>query len=88
MADDWKKVSKDNWKYRRNTVFAALFWVAAMVMYILFRGNDTMLYRDVSVALIGAGVAIIGSYVFGAVWDDRSKRRDFRPEPPGEDDHA
>lgn len=82
MNDDWKKVSRDNWKFRRRVVFAALIWIAIMVMYIVWRGHDTALYRDISVALIGAAVAIIGSYVFGAVWDDRSKRRDVRPPPP------
>lgn len=80
--DDCHKVSKDNWKYRRRVVFGALVWIALMVMYILYRAHDTALYRDVSVALIGAFVAIIGSYVFGAVWDDRSKRRDVRGPPP------
>lgn len=85
MSDNWKAVSKDNWKFRRRVVFAALAWIAMMVMWIIFRGHDTALYRDVSVALIGAGVAIIGSYVFGAVWDDRSKRRDLPPPHRGDE---
>lgn len=87
MADDWRKVSPDNWKFRRRVVFVALFWIALLVMYIIWRGGDSALYRDVAVTLVGAGVAIIGSYVFGAVWDDRSKRRDYRGPLPmsGED---
>lgn len=78
----------DNWKYRRRVVFGSLVYIATMVVYIVWRGADSSLYRDISVALIGAGVAIIGSYVFGAVWDDRDIRRNSRRPPPsmnGED---
>lgn len=85
MADNWQKVSRDNWRYRRRVVFVSLSFVALMVAFILGRALDTGLYRDGMVALIGAGVAIIGSYVFGAVWDDNSKRRfTGPPEEPEE----
>lgn len=81
MSDNWKKVAPDNWRARRWVVFASLAYAALTVIYIVIKGEDSALYRDVAVALIGASVAIIGSYVFGAVWDDRSKRRDFRSIP-------
>jgi len=65
---------RDGWKYRRRVIALSLVWIAAMVMWIIWRGGDSMLYRDASVTLILTGGAIIGSYVFGAVWDDHSKR--------------
>lgn len=83
MPDDINQVAPDNWAIRRRIVFVSLIYIALLVVYIIWRGTDTSLYQQVAVALIGAAVAIIGSYVFGAVWDDRSKRKDLpRPTPP------
>lgn len=81
MSDDINHVSPDNWAIRRRIVFVALTYIALMVIYIVWRGTDTSLYQQVAVALIGAAVAIIGSYVFGAVWDDKSKRSDVKTTP-------
>ncbi|MBS7737952.1 hypothetical protein [Chelatococcus sp. HY11] len=75
MADDIARVAKDNWKIRRRVVFGALGYIAIMLAYIVFVGTDSALFGQVAVGLIGAAVAIIGSYVFGAVFDDNGKRR-------------
>ena len=75
MADDIARVAKDNWKIRRRVVFGALGYIAIMLAYIVLVGTDSALFGQVAVGLIGAAVAIIGSYVFGAVWDDNGKRR-------------
>jgi peptidoglycan/LPS O-acetylase OafA/YrhL len=75
MADDVARVAKDNWKIRRRVVFGALGYIAIMLAYIVLIGTDSALFGQVAVGLIGAAVAIIGSYVFGAVWDDNGKRR-------------
>ena len=64
---------KDPWHFRRRVVFSSLFYIGATVSYIIWKGTDTVLYQQISVALIGAGTMVIGSYVFGAVWDDRNK---------------
>ncbi|MBS7697863.1 MULTISPECIES: hypothetical protein [unclassified Chelatococcus] len=75
MADDIARVAKDNWKIRRRVVFGALGYIAIMLAFIVLVGTDSALFGQVAVGLIGAAVAIIGSYVFGAVWDDNGKRR-------------
>ena len=64
----------DNWKRRRKVMFLALIYIAVVVLWIVVDGADTALNQQVAIALIAAGTAIIGSYVFGAVWDDNNKR--------------
>lgn len=66
--------SNDNWKKRRKVLFASLAFIAVDVEYLLIFGKDDGLRQNLAMALVGAGVAIIGSYVFGAVWDDNNKR--------------
>ena len=39
------------------------------ISYVLWRGDDTALYAQAVLALVSAGVGLIGSYIFGAVWD-------------------
>lgn len=66
--------SNDSWRIRRKVLFAALLFIAVNVQYLLLFGTDDGLRQNLAMALTGAGVAIIGSYVFGAVWDDNNKR--------------
>ena len=63
-----------NWKIRRRVMFMTLAYIAGTVTYIIWKGSDTALYQQIAISLIAAGTAIIGSYVFGAVWDDSNKR--------------
>jgi hypothetical protein len=85
--DDWRVVGRDNWQFRRVVVFLSLLFSAGIILWIVISGTDSTLYREIAVAMIAADVAIIGSYVFGAVWDDKSKRRDWRgPRPPIEEE--
>lgn len=75
MADDIARVANDNWKIRRRVVFGALGYIAVALTYIILIGTDSALFGQVAVGMIGAAVAIIGSYVFGAVFDDNGKRK-------------
>jgi hypothetical protein len=63
-----------NWDKRRRVIYLALLYCAVLVCYIVFKGADTALNAQVSIALIGLAGAIIGSYCFAAVWDDNNKR--------------
>lgn len=47
----------------------ALSFIATWISYILYQGTDSVLYQQALYVLGGGGVGIIGSYVFGAVWD-------------------
>lgn len=68
------KLFEGNWKIRRRVLFLTLAYIAGSVTYIIWQGTDTALYQQIAISMIAAGTAIIGSYVFGAVWDDSNKR--------------
>lgn len=62
-----------SWKNRRRVIFSALIYIAIAIGYLIFRGEDTGLHQDIASGLILLAGGIIGSYVFGAVWDDSRK---------------
>ena len=64
------------WKNRRRVIFGTLLYCGAIVGYLVFRGEDTGLNGDIASGLILLAASVIGSYVFGAVWDDSRKTGD------------
>lgn len=73
-----KKLYLDNWPRRRRWMLSILIWAVLNIQYLIFFGVDTGLHQNALVALLGLVGATIGSYVFGAVWDDNDKRRRMR----------
>lgn len=61
-----------NWKNRRRTIFATLGFVAAEIVYLTVGGDDTRLNETIAMSLVMLAGSVIGSYVFGAVWDDKN----------------
>lgn len=62
------------WNYRRRIVTWTLIFCAVMIMLAFFYGtcaNVEVRKEIVSSAFLLAG-AVIGSYVFGAVWNDKN----------------
>ena len=78
------KLYLDNWPKRRRWMLLTLLWLIGNAQYLIVWGADTALHQNALVTCLGAIVAIIGSYVFGAVWDDVDKRRHVRMEGDGE----
>lgn len=74
----------DNWPRRRRWMITLLVWLMGNAQYLILFGQDTALHQNALVALLSAIVAIIGSYIFGATWDDREKRRNLPPMDEGE----
>lgn len=68
----------DGWAIRRRVMILSLLYCAGNVQYLLMFGLDSQLNRELGSTLVYAGVAIIGSYVFGAVWDDKDRRNTMR----------
>lgn len=56
-------------------MYLALLFVAGTVQEILLSGTDTAVAQQTVIALIAAGAAIIGAYVFGAAWEDINKHK-------------
>lgn len=63
------------WWRRRIAIAGVLLFCALGVGYLIVFGNDTALHRDIANGLILLAGSTLGSYVFGAVWDDSSKRK-------------
>ena len=66
------KLTKPEWAKRRRRLDIALTSILILVSWIIFRGEDSVLYQQGLIALIAAGVALIGQYIFGAAWDDKN----------------
>jgi len=65
-------MDRPSWKHRRRVVFGALIFCALAITWLMIRGEDIRLHETIAVGLIGLAVSVIGSYVFGAAWDDRN----------------
>lgn len=64
--------NKDNrWKIRRNIVNLTLIFSALSITYLMLKGNDTQLHQAIANGLILLSGSVIGSYIFGATWDDK-----------------
>ena len=64
--------NKDNrWKIRRNIVNLTLTFSALSITYLMLKGNDTQLHQAIANGLILLSGSVIGSYIFGATWDDK-----------------
>ena len=57
------------WKRRRRIIHATLSYCALAVPALTVWSPDSNLTHQTVLALIGLSGAVIGSYVFGAVWD-------------------
>lgn len=78
-------MSKPSWKNRRRYIFASFIIGAAMLIastIVALSGNGS----DVS-DLVTGGVALISliltSYIFGAVWEDKSLHNSKEENPDG-----
>jgi hypothetical protein len=72
------KIFGDNWSIRRrwmkwSLVFAAAN-IEALIAWTIWTGGGAYGVQIV-MALLTAAVSILMFYIFGAVWDDNSKRR-------------
>jgi len=61
-----------SWGHRRRIIYGTLVFCAFCILYLMFKGKDSSeLHNTIaSTAFLLAG-GVIGSYVFGAVWEDK-----------------
>lgn len=67
-------VIETSWLWRRSVVLATLAFCGLIVGYIALSGPDDRVRETTVMALSALAGAVIGSYLFGAAWDDRNKR--------------
>jgi len=59
------------WNFRRRVIVSTLFFNALVVLICLFRDMPEGLAETTVASAFYSGMALIGSYVFGAVWEDK-----------------
>lgn len=71
MSSHKEHDSCQRWKIRRRVVNSVLVYSGASISYIMFFGEDTVLNQNLSGSLVLLCASVIGSYIFGATWDDK-----------------
>jgi hypothetical protein len=62
------------WGVRRRLVIGTLLFCAAEVVYLTVWGKDTELHRAIVTSIILLASTTLGSYLFGATWDNKNQR--------------
>ena len=60
------------WQVRRRIIVITLIFCAALVTYITFKGTDSRTAETIVQSAFYLAGAVIGSYIFGAAWQDRA----------------
>ena len=63
---------KTPWHFRRKIIVTTLFLCAATVGYVTYNNMDSELGNNLVTSSFTLAGMVIGSYVFGAVWNDKS----------------
>lgn len=61
---------RPKWENRRRTLFATLFFCAAIIVYIVGWGEDTRLHETALQFAFITGGGVLGSYIFGACYEE------------------
>lgn len=67
------KIGSNDWRIRRRIVILLLLWCVGMVTYIAVMGPPDQLREAIATALILLIGSLVGSYVFGVIWDNKTK---------------
>lgn len=64
-----------SWKWRRIAVFVPLGVCLGVIVWLTAFGADTRLNQDLANGAYLLIATLVGSYLFGATWDDRNRDR-------------
>lgn len=67
-------MQKPSWKNRRRVIMLSLAFCAGCILYIMIWSDParTSVHEIIVMCAFGLAFSTIGSYVFGAVWDDKN----------------
>lgn len=65
-------LTPNEWKKRRRRLDIFLFAFLGMIGYIIYMDTGSQVHEAALTFLIPSVVALLGSYIFGAVWDDKN----------------
>lgn len=73
-----KMVDPNAWLVRRKIIIWSLIWLGVLIttitIYTLLKERESSLQETIAIAAFTLFGSIVGSYVFGAIWDDKNKR--------------
>jgi len=84
-------VKKPPWKLRRRAVFGSMIFAAAILVYVMWRWDDTSLAETLALGSFGLIGTVITAYVGGAAYEDVRlfKRQDREDDDEmGEEPHV
>lgn len=65
------------WGYRRKVVTSTLLFCAITILYCVINAEPDSTVAETAIGgSFGLAGAVIGSYIFGAVWHDRGEKED------------
>jgi hypothetical protein len=71
-------VDPNAWNVRRKIIVWSLIWLGLLITTIaahgLYTGRESSLQETIVIAAFTLFGSTVGSYVFGAIWDDKNKR--------------
>lgn len=67
------------WRVRRRYLFWNTLFNMAVIIYCLYKNNDTKIADTAVTMAFVALISSLGSYVFGAVWDDDNRMKRGAP---------
>lgn len=74
--------NKPSWKVRRRIIHLTLLFCMFCVLVVMFSADVRSVAEVIVVCAFGLGFATIGSYIFGAVWDDKNYMSMVKPGKP------
>ena len=73
-------MNRPPWTVRRRIVYLTLLFCAFCVLWIMIRGDDRGVNEVIVLGAFGLAFSTIGSYIFGAVWDDKNVMERLGPK--------
>lgn len=75
------KYPKPSWKVRKRIIIVSLLFCAFCILWVLLNSNDSRpVYEIIVICSFTFGASIVGSYIFGAAWDDSNYMKALKPK--------
>ena len=71
LIDD-RNVGGHSWQKRRRLMFSVVAFAMACIAWALFQDSDSAVHQTAVTMGFTTLISITGTYVFGAVWNDKS----------------
>jgi hypothetical protein len=76
---------KEGWKHRRRFMWVVQAFCMYCIYYVMISGLDTRVNETIVMSAFLTMASILGSYVFGAAWQDINTAKRSRREHDRED---